>query len=233
VQGVVQSGSAVMQRVAETLWEQLSSQTKMMSYERRLQRFVANPRLEVRGCWQTFLQQVLPYWHTKPVTLILDPTPSNEETTIVYVGILVQSRVLPLAWSVMPQKDTWEQGQWEIVGHLFELVAPYLSSDQCTLLADRGLSCLTLIELCQRVGWHDVFRIKQEHWCRRRFGQSYRPWQQGKQVVSKPGQHWYGAVLLWQEHQFACFLSACWEPGYEEAWLLISDRPASPQRVSE
>jgi hypothetical protein len=135
--------------------------------------------------------------------LILDPIPYSEEATIVYLGILVQSRVLPLAWSVMPQKETWEQGQWEIVGHLFELVAPHLSSAQCTLLADRGLSCLTLIELCQRVGWHYVLRIKQEQWCRRRFGQSYRQWQQGKQFVSKPGQHWYGEVLLWQEHQFA------------------------------
>jgi hypothetical protein len=201
-----------MQRVAETLWEQLSRETKLVSYERRLQRFVANPRIEVQGGWQTFLQQGWPACCAKPVTLILDPTPYNEEATIVYLGLLVQSRVLPLAWSVMPQKDTWEQGQWEIVGHLFELVAPYLSSKHCTLLADRGLTCLTLLELCQRVGWHYVFRIKQGAWCRRRFGHTYRDWQQGKQLVTQPGQHWYGEVLLWQEHQFArlpeCLLGA-------------------------
>jgi len=35
VQGIVQSGNAVMQRVAETLWEHLSSETKLVSYERR------------------------------------------------------------------------------------------------------------------------------------------------------------------------------------------------------
>ena len=233
VQGVVQSGSAVMQRVAETVWEQLASETKMVSYERRLQRFVANPRIEVEGCWQSFLQQVLPYWHNKPVTLILDLTPYTEEATIVYLGILLQSRVLPLAWSVMPQHESWEQGQWEIVAHFFEQVAPHLSSNQCTLLADRGLTCLTLIELCKQVGWHYVLRIKNEEWCRRRFRHTYRDWQQGKQFVTKPDQHWYGEVVLWQEHQFACWLSACWEPGYEEAWFLISDRPASPQRVSE
>lgn len=72
VQGVVQSGSAVMQQVAETLWEQLASETKLVSYERRLQRFVANARIEVEACWQTFLQQVLPFWHNKPITLILE-----------------------------------------------------------------------------------------------------------------------------------------------------------------
>ena len=233
VQGVVQSGSAVMQRVAETLWEQLTSETKMVSYERRLQRFVANERIDVQACWQTFLQHVLPHWHNKPVTLILDLTPYTEEATIVYLGILMQSRVLPLAWSVMPQQESWDQGQWEIVAHFFDLVAPHLSSAHCTLLADRGLTCLTLIELCKRVGWHYVLRIKNEDWCRRRFGHTYGTWQQGKQVLSQPGKHWYGEVLLWQEHQFACWLSACWEPRYKEAWLLISDRPASHQRVRE
>jgi len=75
VQGIVQSGTAVMQRVAETLWEQLSGETKAVSYERRLQRFVANERIEVESCWNDFLEQVLPYWQNKPVKLILDLTP--------------------------------------------------------------------------------------------------------------------------------------------------------------
>lgn len=139
VQGVVQSGSAVMQRVAETLWEQLDQDTKITSYERRLQRFVANERVEVQACWQTFLAHALPYWQNKPVTLILDLTPYTAKATIVYLGILMHTRVLPVAWSVMPQQESWDRGQWEIVGQFFEQVAPYLTSAHCTLLADRGL----------------------------------------------------------------------------------------------
>jgi hypothetical protein len=38
---------------------------------------------------------------------------------------------------------------------------------------------------------------------------------------------------LWKEHEVNIWLSACWEPGYEEAWFVISDRPASRKRVSE
>jgi hypothetical protein len=160
-------------------------------------------------------------------------TPYNAEATIVYVGILVQSRVLPIAWRVMPQQETWDQGQWEILAHLFGQIAPYLTSDQCTLLADRGLSCLALIELCKRVGWHYVLRIKNEEWCRRKFRHTYRDWQQGKAFVKKAGDHWYGEVILWKEHELTIWLSACWELGYEEAWFLISDRPASSKRVTE
>ncbi len=37
---------------------------------------------------------------------------------------------------------------------------------------------------------------------------------------------------MWKTHGFACTLSACWDPECEEAWFLLSDLPASPQRVS-
>ena len=233
VQAIILSGSAVLQRVAEVAWEYGSSETKMVSHERRLQRFVANEQIAVDDCWHHFLEQVFPFWQHKPVTLVLDLTPYTQEATIVYVGIVMHSRVLPVAWCVMPQQEHWEEGQWQIVDRLFEQVAPLLSSADCTLLADRGLSCLRLITVCQQLGWHYVLRIKNEEWFRRAFRGGFRPWQQGKQVVKKEGAHWYGKVRLWKEHQLETELSACWEVGYEEAWFLISDRRASHQRVRE
>jgi len=233
VQGIIQSGNAVMQRVAESAWEYLSSEVKIISHERRFQRFVDNERIEVDTCWSHFLQQILSYWDHKPMTLILDLTPYTDESTIVYVGLLVQSRVLPLGWQVMPQQEQWEQGQWELVRQLFDQIASHLSGPSCTLLADRGLTCLTLIKLCKQFGWHYVLRIKNEEWFRKQFRHFYRDWQQGKQMVKKEGEQWYGKVLLWQEHSLEIWLSACWEEGYEEAWFLISDLCASIKRVRE
>lgn len=233
VQGIIQSGNAVMQRVAEAAWEYLSSETNMVSHERRLHRFVANDRIEVEVCWKEFLEKVLPFWHNKPVTLILDLTPYTKEATIVSVGMVVQSRVLPVAWCVMPPQERWDQGQWESVARLFAQVAASLPSADCTLLADRGLRCLNLIKQCQQVGWHSVLRIKNEEWVQRKFRRGYRDWEQGQQFVKKDGEHWYGKVLLWQEHRFDGWLSAGWEPGYDEAWFVISDRKASHQRIGE
>ena len=80
---------------------------------------------------------------------------------MVYVGLMQQTRVLPLAWKVMPGQETWDEGLWEIVGELFTRVKRALGDAECTLLADRGLSGLPLIELCQAQGWHYVLRIKQ------------------------------------------------------------------------
>ena len=231
--GIVLAGSAVMQRVAESLQERLSHACQTSSYERRLQRLIANEKLDVPTCWQQFLAHSLPLWEHREVILVLDCTPYHETFTLIYVGILVQKRLLPLAWELMPQQQTWEQGQWEIVARLFQAVGSQLSSSSVTLLADRGLTCLKLIELCSQQSWHYVLRMQNEEQCRRKWRHVYRDWQRGKDFVCKKGMAWYGKVLMWQKHGFSCFLSAFWDEGVEEAWFLLSDQPACPRRVKE
>lgn len=232
VLGIVLAGNAVLQRVAETLHERLSAPCKMASYERRLQRLLDNERLAVTPCWQQFLEQTLPFWKTRRATLVLDCSPYNQEFTLVFVGILVQKRMLPVAWELMPQADQWEEGQWQVVKRLFEQVAQSLKSPHVTVLADRGLTALRLIELCRQQQWHYILRIQNTEYCRRRWRHLYRDWQRAETFVGKRGGEWYGEVLLWKEHAFACTLSACWDQEYEEAWFLLSDLPASPRLVS-
>jgi Transposase DDE domain len=233
VQGIVQAGSAVMQKVAETLGEYLDNDTKMVSHEKRLQRFTENERIDVEECWNTLLEQILPSFCGKKMTLVLDPTPYTDQETIVYLGILVYRRVLPIGWCIMPQQEEWDEDQWEIVGRLFVQVARYLEASECTLLADRGLSCLTLIKLCQAQGWHYVLRIKQGEWMRKKYRHFYQDWVQSDQWIKKEGDQWYGQVLLWQEHQFPTGISICWEEGYEEPWILVSDLLPSHKRVND
>jgi hypothetical protein len=110
----------------------------MPSIERRLQRFIANERIDVAACWKAFLEQVLPFWQNKEVVLVLACTPFRETYTILYLGLLVHRRVLPLAWKIMPQQETWEQGQWDLVKELVGEVAAHFPAGRCTLLADRG-----------------------------------------------------------------------------------------------
>ena len=230
--GIVLAGQAVMQRVAEILHERLSNPSKVTSYERRLQRLIDNEDLLVNPTWERFLQHALPYWDKRDATLVLDCTPYNQTFTIVFVGILVQKRLLPLAWEILPQCEKWEQGQWQIVDRLFGQIAQFFHAPSVTLLADRGLTALPLIRLCEHYQWHYILRMQNETYCRRTFRDGYRNWQRGCDFLLKKGTSWYGDVLLWKEHGFACTLSACFDPEYEEAWFLISDLPASPRRVS-
>ena len=109
VLGIVLSGCAVLQRVAEVLSERGLSEAKMPSIERRLARFVANKRIVVSEVWKLFLAQVLAYFRGKQLYFVLDVTPFQDELSIVYLGLLVHSRVLPVAWAVMPATTKWEQ----------------------------------------------------------------------------------------------------------------------------
>jgi hypothetical protein len=199
VLGIILSGSAVLQRMAEGLHLEGISQAKMPSIERRLARFVAHRRIQGLPIWRTFLEHVLPQWHGQAVRLVLDMTPWGEHATIVYLGLVVHSRVLPLMWRVMPLHEKWDQGQWNLLGEMFDEVQCYLARCECTLLADRGLSGAPLVKLCRERQWHYLVRIAKEHTCRRRMGKSWTHWIACGHVVHKAGQQWFGRVLLWQE----------------------------------
>lgn len=138
VLGMVLSGSAVMQRVAEIVSECGLSSAKMTSIERRLERFLANSRVVVPLIWKLFLEQVLTPFRGQHLHFVLDNTPFRDDLTIVYLGLLVHSRVLPVAWAVMPAQTKWDERQWQIVGRLLDQVRVHLPETHCTVIADRG-----------------------------------------------------------------------------------------------
>ena len=138
VLGIVLSGSAVMQRVAEIVYERGLSEAKMTSIERRLERFIAHERIVVPLIWKLFLAQVLTPFRGQALTFVLDHTPFRDDLTLVYLGLLVHSRVVPVAWAVMPAQTKWDEGQWQIVGRLLDQVCVHLPTTCCTWIADRG-----------------------------------------------------------------------------------------------
>ena len=234
VLGMVLSGSAVLQRVAESLQQHGISEAKMPSIERRLERFVGNSRISVPTIWKLFLAQVLVSFRDKPLMLVLDCTPIDDRACIVYVGLLAHSRVLPLAWRVMPGQEHWEERQWDLVAAMLDEIGEQVGAAECTLIADRGLSGMPLVKLCTQRHWHYLLRIAKEHTFRRRLpGKKWSRWMACEQLVRKEGQRWFGRVQLWQDEPLDTYLSAVWEPGHKEGWLLISDQSAGPVRVAQ
>ena len=234
VLGMVLSGSAVLQRVAESLQQHGISEAKMPSIERRLERFVGNSRISVPTIWKLFLAQVLVSFRDKPLMLVLDCTPIDDRACIVYVGLLAHSRVLPLAWRVMPGQEHWDERQWDLIAAMLDEIGEQVGAAECTLIADRGLSGMPLVKLCTQRHWHYLLRIAKEHTFRRRLpGKKWSRWMACEQLVRKEGQRWFGRVQLWQDEPLDTYLSAVWEPGHKEGWLLISDQSAGPVRVAQ
>ena len=75
-----------------------------------------------------------------------------------------------------------------------------------------------------RLGWHPFLRINT--------GGTFRP--QGrvrgvplKTLVPEPGTAWQGTGIAFKgrHRQLHCTLLACWDAGYKEPWLLLTDLP--------
>jgi len=227
--GLVLSGKARLPVMAEELLAISSAKTP--SIERRLQRFLANQQVAVVPIWTTFLAHVLRCFRERRLVFVLDTTPLDDRACVVYLGLLVHSRLLPVGWRVMPLQEAWEERQWAIVGTLLDRIILYVGAADCTLIADSGLAGLPLVQLCQSRQWHYLLRLSSQHTCQPQGGKRASRWLAMSELVSSPGQSWFGPALVWQAHHLAAFISAVWEPGYQDAWFLLSDQPAGRQRV--
>jgi hypothetical protein len=100
--GIVVSGSTVLHRVAECIRVQGINPATMTRIERRRARLIANDRLVVTNIWELFLSQMRSLWQGKSLRFMLDGPPCRADATIMDLGFWVHSRVLPVAWAVMP-----------------------------------------------------------------------------------------------------------------------------------
>ncbi len=230
--GVMKAKSLAIPLVAEELLAE--SEAKASSIERRLERFLSNDRIDVEHTWNALLAQVMPYFRREPVRLVVDLTSYEEHAQVIYIGLLQHSRVLPLVWKVMPGWESWDQGLWDCIEELFQRLVPHLGDATCTIIGDSAFGCFPMVQLCQKYGWHYLFRICAHHTCqpRSRAGQ-WLPTRRVADLVSEPGKRFYGYVRLWQEEQIETNLSAYWHPQEEEALLVIADQPAGGSRLQE
>lgn len=229
--GLVLAGSARLPVIAEDLLSISSAKTP--SIERRLARFLANEQITVVPIWASLLAHLLPSFRGKRLVFVLDTTPLDDRACVVYLGLLVHSRLLPVGWQVMPLHETWEERQWAIVGTLLDRVISPLGQAECTLLADSGLAGMSLVQLCQARQWHYLLRISSQHTCLPLRGKPTGRMYAMNELVSCMSQSWFGPALVWKEHRLAAWVSAVWEPGYQDPWFLISDQGAGRQRVHQ
>lgn len=222
----------MLPRVAEALLEE--SDAKAPSIERRLERFLSNPRIDSEKTWKHLLDIVMPSFHQAPMRFVIDLTSYEEHAQVIYIGILQHSRVLPVVWQVMPGQEKWDQGLWDAIEQLFKRLEPYLKNADYTLIGDSAFGCFPMVQLCQKYGWHYLFRICEQHTCEHWAADGrLLPTCPVSDLVSQPGKKFYGPVRLWQEDQIETNLSGCWEEKHEKPLLVISDRPACRRRILE
>lgn len=229
--GMIWAGTVRLNRTAAAL----PLDVRVASTERRLGRFLRNRFVTVATLWEPLLPALLAGWAGQAVTLVFDPTPLGKHWTVLWIGIVVHRRVLPLAWLLVPQQDSWPARLAELFPVLVAPIAAALPPGcQVTLLGDRGVSGPTLIDTARNLGWAVVLRLnvgeKQAHRLRLADGTEWVLWD----WVETVGSGWSGAVAICK--------GAGWRDGFltvhrgrdqREWWILFSTQPGGTARVRE
>jgi hypothetical protein len=224
--GLLWAESVAIPRIAATL----PLSVRRASMEKRLTRFLTNGKVEVGPVWRALLPVLLADRASSPLTLVFDPTPHNGRFAILCLGLLDRSRVLPLAWRVMPQQTTWSDAQITLLTDLCATVHRARPPRcQVTLLADRGITSPAVIALCRTLGWSFVLRVSVSAHQTNRVRVAGEPEQALWALVGGPGCRYAGPVQVYKEAGWVGVrLTIVWPARYPEPWVLLSDQPAGP-----
>ena len=174
----------------------------------------------VESCFVPLLGWIMSLWSSQQVALTLDATSLGERFVVLCISLVYRGIGIPVAWCVLPagEKHAWRR-EWL---RLLRLIRPAIPSEYTVIvLADRGLYARWLFQRIVRLGWHPFLRINS--------GGKFRPngqdWVALGQLVPALGTHWAGkgTAFITQNVQLDCTLLACWEPGYKQPWLILTD----------
>jgi hypothetical protein len=194
--------------------------------QRRLERTLANERLDPDSVWAELARTILGGWAGHAVTLILDETPNHNDLRCLKLTLAYRKRAIPLLC------ECYRPGQQagpmpRLIRRLLRRAAACLPAGTVvTLLADRGLAWPLIVDTCRALGWHYVLRLQGQTRVRLDDGRE----SSAAELAPRPGTRWCGSAEVfkgagWRRAQVA----ACWERDCDGPWLLVSDRADGPR----
>jgi hypothetical protein len=189
----------------------------------RLERFLQNPAVVATDWYQGVARAVLARFAGCTLDLILDATDLGDRHPMLFVALRYRGRALPLLWRMLPTTGCSASTEQEAL--LQEVAALLPAGVQVTLLADREYGSADLIRFCLKQGWHFVFRLKKNRWCRLPSGQAF----QLQEVPLRPGTDWCQDGITLDDVPEAVFSLSCgWSQEHpeDEPWYLLSDLSA-------
>lgn len=179
--------------------------------------------LDPTTCFAPLLGWVMGWWEGRQVALALDATSLGDRFVVLAISVVYRGCAIPVAWTVLPagQKHRW-RGEW--LRLLYGLRRTIPRDHTVLVLTDRGLYAPWLFRRIVRLGWHPFLRINLGGSFRPACGHAFVPL---RQLVPQPGAHWAGTGTAFKTKtaQLGCTLVACWEEGYRDPWLVLTDLP--------
>lgn len=243
VGGVVASGQATLRGASAAT----PGAAQDLSKQRRAQRVLANARLDVNRAQRRLVARVLGRCRGR-VDLLLDATTTGatarQRGTVTRCFALAwRRRAMPLVWRTWTA-DAPGQNWGDALREMAQVIQAVIPADvQVVVLADRGLSGGSFAHLWQEVGWHFLFRVIRTTRIRPATGQvveigalaatpGSRCCLMGVRLYARREKSQRRWVTDW-ETGIPLQVVAVWRRAEEEAWLLVTDLPATLARCHE
>lgn len=187
--------------------------------------------VEVAACFAPLLAWVVSWWRSeeRQMVLALDATSLGQIFTVLVISVLYRGCAIPVAWAIVPGRAP---GAWK--DHWLGLLALVQRAIprrwKVLVLTDRGLYAKWLYQAIRRHHWHPFMRIHAGGQVRFRRGKRWRPL---GGLVKPTGTLVARRVVCFKTEaaHLACTLLACWQPGYADPWLIVTDLPVSQANV--
>lgn len=198
------------------------------SVRRRIERTTANPRLKPTRVFRKIARFAAGRLARAPVLLILDETFNGLGMACMKLSIAYRRRALPIA-SVCYYRDRPAQRMPRLIVGLLKRAARDLPEGaDVALLTDRGLSWPAVLDAAAGLGWHFIGRTVGTTRVRLRDGREAA----AADLAKRPGRRWVGRVKAFKKAGFRdVYVTAVWERGCREPWLLVGDRARGYQAV--
>lgn len=221
VLGVLASSSCQLEGVAQAL----QPRGKVESQYRRLQRCLANERVEVRRLQMEWAGIVVKQMGARQVVLLVDETSLSDHLKVMVLGIWSSGGCVPLAWRCYAPHDYPAEGQVGLISELLGRVLPAIPVNLAVwLLADRGIGTSPdLIRAVEAQGGQVLFRVQGKTRFRSPDGR-----EQALASLGLPGQSWQSPGEVFKKAGWLpAHVTVTWGEPYAQPWCLVSSRPVS------
>ena len=218
--GIYKSRSVNLNRIAG----KIPGKVQLLSYTRRLSRFLNNPAIDVRVWYEPVARNWLERQaqSLQQVRLLVDGTKVGFGHQLLMVSLAYRKRSIPIAWSWVPHVRGHSTAETQVA--LLTYVHSLLPKGIAVLLVgDAEFGSVTVLKQLDQWRWHYVLRQKTStHICLAH----QTDWNDFGSWIEKAGSSiWLGRGWLTEKHIYWVNLLVHWKVGEKEPWCLATNLP--------
>lgn len=214
ISGIIGSQKCHLPAIAR----KVPAEGKPQSRIRRLERFVANPKIDCTLYYLPYVQTLLASLPAGPLVLVIDGSEAGRNCVLLSINLVYKKRALPLCWLVVKGKKGHLSEQTHI--ELVKKVADILPAERSVVfLGDGEFDGIELLATLQALRWNYVCRTA-KNVVLAEAGERFQP----TDLLLQPGDR---IELAEVGFTAACYgpvlVSIVWERAWKDPLILVSN----------